>query len=293
MNLLIQYFAKQHTFVNILTFFVLVLGVISVLQVKREVFPSVSFDVVTVTTIFPNASADSVESLITNPLERKLKEVDGIKELTSMSIEGRSSIGVKLDPDQADVKEAEADIQDIVDAFKDLPEGAESPIVITLDSTKEPVIQLALSGNEDIATLRKIAKDLQRHIEKVPGVASVTFLGLPTYEMLVEVDPQKLVSYKLGINDIVNTLKRADINIPGGSIVLDGKSGGDKIAREFVIKTLSPVDSPDRIGNTVIKSNIAGTVIRIKDVAKTKLTFADQEQLYHGQRWTFHFAKYR
>ena len=278
MNKLIEYFAKQHTFVNILTTFVLVIGVISAFTIKREVFPNIQFDVINITTIYPNASAESVESLITTPLESDLLEVDGVKEMTSTSSEGKSVINLQLDPDQVSIDEAEADIQDIVDAFKDMPEGAEDPLVIAINTNTSPLIEIALASNDDIdeTELRYFAKKLKRNIEQVDGVASVKYKGLPDYELRVSVDPKKLEYFKISLKEIINAVKMANINSPGGSIILydNGKE------REFSIRTLSEFENEDILKELVLKSNIAEDFIKLKDVADIKLQFAEEDIYY-------------
>ena len=100
MNKLIDFFARQGILIDLITLFTFVIGLYSLFNIKREVFPNINFDVIVVTTFYSSASAESVEKLITNPLEQDLKEVNGIKKLTSISREGQSTIMLQLDPDQ-------------------------------------------------------------------------------------------------------------------------------------------------------------------------------------------------
>ena len=100
MNKLIAYFVDQGAFVNIITILVLVAGSYSLFNINREVFPNIQVDVITITTAFPGGAAESLERLITNPLEQDLRELDGIKKMNSFSVEGQSVIVLQLDPDQ-------------------------------------------------------------------------------------------------------------------------------------------------------------------------------------------------
>ena len=112
MNRLIAYFAQQSIFVNLITVFLVIFGIFSVAKIRREVFPNINFDIITVTTALPGASAESIERLITNRLEQDLREVDGIKKMTSVSADNQSVIVLQLDPDEVSDVKAERDIQD-------------------------------------------------------------------------------------------------------------------------------------------------------------------------------------
>ncbi|MFK7827793.1 MAG: efflux RND transporter permease subunit [Oligoflexales bacterium] len=276
MNKLIEYFAKQHTFVNLLTAFVMIAGIYSILKIRRESFPNVSFDMLTVTTIYPNASAESVESLITTPLESDLLEIEGVKEMTSVSVESRSVIVLKLDPDQVEVDEAEADVQDVVDKFKELPDAAEDPLVTATENKSMPLIEISLFSKLPLEELRKDVKLVKRKLERLSGVASVNYKGLPKYEIKVEAIPSKIRRYKVGLTEIVNALRGANIDVPAGNITFeeDGKK------RDFVLKTQIEAEDVDSIENVILRSTITEKFIRIKDVAKVSYGFADQDIWY-------------
>ena len=108
------------SFLNSLRFLVIGIGIASLFLIKREMFPNVQYDIITVYTYYPGAAPSEVEKLITNPLEQELKEVDGIKKMTSVSLEGVSGIIIQLDPDQTTQDEAKLDIQEIVDRTRGL-----------------------------------------------------------------------------------------------------------------------------------------------------------------------------
>lgn len=276
MNKLIEYFAKQHTFVNLLTAFVFIVGIYSTLKIRRESFPNVSFDMLTITTIYPNASAESVESLITTPLESDLLEIEGVKEMTSVSVESRSVIVLKLDPDQVEVAEAEADVQDVVDKFTDLPEAAEDPLVTATENKSMPLIEISLFSKLPLEELRKNVKQVKRKLERLDGVASVNYKGLPKYEIRVEAIPKKIREYKVGLTEIVNALRRANIDVPAGNISFEENGS----TREFVLKTRVEAEDVESIEDVILRSTITEKFIRIKDVAKVSYGFAEQDILY-------------
>ena len=183
MGWLIRFFVKQGVFAELLTVIVLVLGVGSVYLIQREAFPNVQYDAIMITTIYPGAAAEEVERLITNVLEQDLKEVDGIKRMQSVSTESRSLIFLQLDPDQTTEAEAKEDVQQVVDQFTGLPDGAERPMVAALETRQMPIMEVGLSGGANEMELRASAKALERVIEDIPEVAKVQFNGLRDLEI--------------------------------------------------------------------------------------------------------------
>ncbi|SMF07956.1 efflux RND transporter permease subunit [Pseudobacteriovorax antillogorgiicola] len=276
MNKLIDYFAKQGIFVDLITVFVFVAGVVSILSIKREVFPNISFDIITVVTPYPGASAESSERLLTNPLEQDLKEVDGIKKMTSISREGGSTIILQLDPDQTTADDAKEDIQEVVDAFTELPEDAEDPIVTVLENKTTPAIEIALSGNVSEDVLRSTAKFLEEELELLSDVAKIQFNGLRDYEVRVEAVPSKLRQYQVSLTDITNALARRNISTPGGTI--DGSEETE--FKEMIVRTIGEFEDASEVDETVIRTNVFADPIRIKDVAKVTTVFERVTRTY-------------
>jgi len=263
MNRLIEYFTKQGVFVDILTVAVIGIGIVSFFQVKREVFPNVTFDTIVVSTIYPGAAAETVEKLITNPLEQDLKELDGIKKLFSTSIDGRSSIVVQLDPDQTTEKEAKDDIDEIINRFSQ-PDGAEEPEAMVIESKQMPIIQVSIAGNLSDIELREIAKDLQEKLRDVKGVARVVYRGERKLEVKVEVDPRKLSRARLSLDDVVRALKQQNYAIPAGSLEASQINKGQF---ERVVRTSGEFENIDDVKKTVVRANEYGEMIQVGALA--------------------------
>jgi multidrug efflux pump subunit AcrB len=275
MNALIAYFARQHLFGNLLTVFVLIVGGASVLLIQREVFPNVSFDVISVNTIFPAASPEEVEKLITNPIEQDLQEVDGIKKLRSTSVEGRSYIIAQLDPDQTTEAKGKSDIQDIIDRWE-RPEGVDNPIVTSIESKQQPIIEVSIAADINELDLRTTAKWLERELESVHGVAKVVHRGLRDREIRVEINPRKLAQYRIAIDDVVSALKRQNVSIPAGTLEIAPRPGLPHGAKK-IVRTIGEFKNPQDVLDTVIRANDLGSPLRVKDVATAfyKLEKAD------------------
>lgn len=282
MKRLISYFAQQGIFVDLITLFVFVSGLSALVGIKREVFPNISFDIITITTVYPGASAETIEKLITNPMEQDLNEVDGIKKMTSTSREGASMILLQLDPDQTTVSEAKEDIKEVLDRQQDLPEDAEDPVLRVAESKLTPVLEIGLNGDVDETVLRKDAKFLEREIEKLREVAKVQFNGLRDYEIRVEANPAKLRQYSVSLSELMAALKRSNVSVPGGTIQASEING----FQETIVRTVGDFESEDDVANTVVRANVLAEPIRVKDVAQVSTDFEKETSIYrvNGER---------
>jgi multidrug efflux pump subunit AcrB len=142
MNSVIKYFLDKSIFLNLLTALILIIGVFKAITLNREAFPNINFDIVTVTTIYPGASAAEVEKLITKPIEDNIKAVDGIKEFRSGSIENRSGIVITIDPNVKNSQKVVDDIKSAVEKVEDLPDDSKKPLVQEITSARTPVIEV-------------------------------------------------------------------------------------------------------------------------------------------------------
>ena len=155
MKSLINFFARQGFLVGLTMIYVFLMGTYAAFSIKKEAFPNISFEVVSIYTLLPGASPSEIEKLITNPLEQDLIEISGIKEMKSTSIEHRSYINLIVDPDQATALEVKQDAQEIVERFTELPQDAEKPIVLELESKDQPIVELLLIGDKKKQTRKK------------------------------------------------------------------------------------------------------------------------------------------
>ncbi len=271
---IVEYFISKGIFVNLLTVLIILIGGYTALTMNREAFPNINFDVVSIVTVYPGASPNEVEKLVTNPIEESIKSVDGIKEYRSASIENRSGIIVTLDPDAQNTQNVIDEIKSAVDRTEDLPMDAEKPVVTEITSSRQPVIEVNISAasidGKDLMTekeLRTQAKLLEDALLEIPGVGRIVRRGWRDLEMSVNVNPTFLDLFSISTQQIINALKNQNINFPGGNISGNGK--------EKLIRTIGEFDTTDQISNVYIRSNDAGRSIRIGEVAKVKEDFAD------------------
>ena len=276
MKWLIDYFARQGIFSNIVTVFVFVLGISSLFTINREAFPNIKFDLITVSTLYPGASSEEVEKLVTNPLEQELRSVDGIKKLSSISIENRSSIVLQLDPDQTTEDVARRDIREALDRVTGLPDAIEDPVINVIDSKSTPTIEVALSGDLSEEKMRDQANFLEEKLENLPGVARIAKNGYRKREIKVEADIEKMQNYHISLQDLIGVLGVQNSSIPGGAI--KSKSTG----REVLIRTVGNFVDAQDVGETIIRSNALGQVVRVRDVAQVRPGFEESKVSYRS-----------
>ena len=277
MNKLIDFFAKQGIFVDLVSIFVFVIGVYSIFSIKREVFPNVTFDVITVVTPYPGAASEATERLVTNPLERGFKELNGIKKMTSVSREGASTIILQLDPDQVTSEEVKQDIDEIIDGIEDLPDDAEDPIVTVATTEQSPTIEISLSGS-DISeeVLRETAKLFEKELERLPDVAKVTFAGLRDYEVRVEADPKKLRRYEVSLTEVTQALRTRNVTTPGGTV----EASEANEYQEFIVRTIGEFENAEEVAATIIRANAFAKPIRVSDIATVTKEFENATRAY-------------
>jgi len=272
---IIEFFLRRSIFGNILTVILIGWGIYVGLTINREALPNIDFDIVLVTTVFPGASPEEVEKLITNPIEDQLKSVEGIKEIRSSSIENRSGITVIIDPDAKNPRKVVEDIRSAVDRVTDLPADVDRPLVLEITSSLTPVIEVSLFADEnkiDYRTLREQAEILENALKQIDGVARIDRRGWLNREYIVKLDPIKIKNNYVGIEEILAGLKQRNINFPGGEVIINGASQ--------VLRTVGELLEPKDIENFFIRSNELGQGIRIRDVGKVVDGFEEPLYIY-------------
>lgn len=264
-----RFSVNQSLFVNLISIIIVIIGIIVAVGLNKEVFPNVTFDRVTISTFYAGATPEDVEKLITVPIEKELKEVDGIKKINSSSAMGSSIIIVEIDPDEADKQKVVRDIQSAVDKVNDLPEDVEDPQVVEVTSKQFPIVEVSLSGDMPEEKLREYADILEEEFEDIKGVAKVVKDGYREREMQVLVDPEKLKEYYVSIDEIENALAARNVSMPAGKL--------DTPTTEFSIRTTGEFESADEVEDVIIRANDSGNWLRIRDVARVEDGFKDED----------------
>ena len=265
----VEFSIKQRVLVNMLTIGLFIAGVICVVNLRHEIFPSISTDIIVVTTIDSTLDApEDVEQLITIPIEDELRDVEEVKEIRSVSSPNLSIIYLLLYDNVKDIQKVVNDVRQKVDqAKRDLPKTAEAPVTIE-QKHPFPVIIAGMNylRGADKLKIKKLADRFENELKSIPGVSSVDIAGLSDREIWVEVDPYRARAFGVALQQINDAIKSKNLNIPGGKI--EGKNG------EMTIRVLNQINehSWDELSDVILKST-SGKLLRLRDVAEVYNTF--------------------
>ncbi|MFA4973677.1 MAG: efflux RND transporter permease subunit [bacterium] len=273
MRKIFEFSVRQRMFINLLTVFILAWGIAAMFSVKRDIFPNVNLDLVIVNASYPGSTPHEIEKLITIPIEKELKEVGDIKEMTSASIEGISTIVIEIEPDAESKDKVIDDIQRAVDRAEDLPaDMKEKPAVIELKMKDHPVIQISIAGDLPEAELIGHARKLETKVLDIADVARVERMGWRDQEIWVEVDPDKADEMYVGINQVVAALKGQNVSIPGGSLIMG--------AHESLLRTSGEFDSAEGVKPVILRANELGHWVQVQDIAAVSDNFEPHRLLH-------------
>ncbi|MFA6992402.1 MAG: efflux RND transporter permease subunit [Candidatus Gracilibacteria bacterium] len=246
-------------------------GLFSYMTMPREIQPEINLYYVGVSSYLPGANSTDTESLITEPLEKEVGTVSGIKTMSSTSSGGASVIFLEFET-SVDFAEAVQSVKDAVDRVKgELPEDAIDPMVAKFESNEFSIITYSLVGNLPVSELTKIAEETSKELEKVSGVSSANLIGSQDEQVQVILDPQKLETYGLDIQTITTLIKLSNTNMPLGVIPMDELSYSIRIDNRYQnmedLRNLPLITFPD------------GTPLLLKDVATVKKGYPEQPVL--------------
>lgn len=254
--------------VVVLSVILLVFGVYCYIKLPRESAPDITIPNVFVSTDYKGVSSSDIETSITIPIEKKLKGLDRVKKIHSISSEGLSMINVEFIPG-TDIDEVLQKVKDKVDeAKKDLPADLEDdPSVFEVNFSEMPIIVYSLSGTCGLTCLKKIADDLEEDIESIPGILEAEVTGGLEREIKIEVDPDKLAYYRIPITAFQRVVSSENQNTSGGAITLGDGRYQLRVPGEFTL--------PEEILGLVINAT-DGRPVYLKDLARVSDGFKDE-----------------
>jgi len=258
--------------IYVATVIICLAGIMTYNSLPKENFPEVVFPQIYVATVFPGASPEDVENLVTKQIEKQVKSIAGIKKITSNSVQDFSNVIIEFETD-VEVKEAKREVKEAVDKAKtDLPPVPTSlpdePQVIDIDISEVPIMNVNLSGDYDLQTLKKYADQMQDRIEALTEIRRVDIVGALDREIQINVDMFKLAVAGVSLDDITNSIGFENKIISGGELSVDGMKRSLSVNGEYT--------NAEQIANTVIGS-IKGGKIYLKDVATVIDSHKEQE----------------
>jgi hydrophobic/amphiphilic exporter-1 (mainly G- bacteria), HAE1 family len=259
---------------------VIVMSLISRARMPIDLYPKVDFPYMMITTIYPGAGPEEVETQVSKQLEDAVASVSGVKEIMSRSQESLSVVGIEFELG-TNLDSASADVRARVDAARSaLPRDARIPVIQKLDVGAIPVLWLGMSSERPSRELRELADDvISDRLSRLAGVAAVTISGGEEREIQVNVDKHRLDAYGISILQVSQALSAGNLNLPGGRITEGG--------REYSIRAVGEFDSIDDIRN--LRIGLPGgteglNILTIGDIAEVKDTSADREIITRLQK---------
>lgn len=258
---------KKSTTVFVLSLFVVIIGLFSYFSMPREAAPDIKIPFMIVTTIYPGVAPSDIENLITRRIEKELKGLSGVKEINSSSSESFSIISIEFEPD-VNLDTALQKVKDKVDrARPDLPIDAEDPVVTEVNISNFPIMTVNLTADYDLVKLRKVAKDLADEFITIPGVLDAIVSGDLEHEVQINIDPNRLKDYNLGLNDVTKTIQNEHLTMPAGTMNI-GDYG-------YTVRIPGELKDPGGFQNLVVTATKDGPVF-IRDIADVRYGFKDR-----------------
>ncbi|HEX3009073.1 MAG TPA: efflux RND transporter permease subunit, partial [Bacteroidales bacterium] len=258
------------TSIYVLAIIISIFGIYSYNSVPKEQYPEIVIPQILINTFYPGTSPADIENLITKPIEKNIKSISGVKNITSSSVQDFSTIVVEFQTD-VEVDDAKQKVKDAVDKTKtDLPmdDIKMGPDVQDIDLSQIPIMYINLSGKYTLDKLKKYAELMQDRIEGLKEITRVDIIGALDREIQVNVDMYKLQAASLSFNDVTQMIASENVTVSSGGIDMKGMRRSVRVVGEFKdVETLK---------NLVVSSS-RGAKIYLKDVAEVKDTYAEQE----------------
>lgn len=257
------------TSIYVLIFIISAFGLINYFTIPKEQFPEIVIPQIIVSTYYPGTSPTDIENLITRPLEKNMKSINGVKKITSKSIQDFSIIIVEFNTDVvvADAKQKVKDARD--KTKKDLPNDLKTdPEVKEVDFSEFPIMVLNISGDYDLGKLKRYGEMLKDKIEAFPEITRVDIVGALDREIQVDVDMYRMQAAKVTFGQIYSAIQSENLTMSGGSIDMQGMTRSIRVVGEF--KTI------DQIKNIILTSS-SGAIVTLKDIAEIKDSYKEQE----------------
>lgn len=264
--------------VYIVTFLIVVTGLIAYVTMPREDFPEIIENKVYISSVFPGNSAEDVEKLITKPLEKEIKNISGVDKVTSSSFQDYGMIVVEFS-DKVTIEEAKQKVKDKVDNVKadtdwpNLDNGSKvEPNVFELNISEEvPILNINLQGDYTTQQLKAYGEKLQDDIEEIAEVKKVDILGVDDKEVEIAVDIFKMTGAQVSFDDIQNAVKYENMTLSGGNLISQGSRNNIRIVGE--------IKDPKELENVIVKSY--GGTVYLKDIAK--VSFKEKEKTTYAR----------
>lgn len=269
MKKIIVRFVEFPIYANLIIFFVLLVGILSLLSLNKAFFPERESRYINVSVFYPGASPVEMEEGVTSRIEEAIRGLVGIKEINSTSVENSARVSIET-TGEYDINEVLIEVKNAVDGISSLPSAAERPIVAKQRS-RAPGLFIAVVPDDnskvDLLTLKEYAQEVEEDFLASGIISQISIGGYPDVELSVEIKEEELLRYNITFDEIINAIQSNNQDVSGGEIKSDEE--------ELLVRLRSRSSDPDKIGNIILRGSTEGAYIRIRDVAVVKKKFAD------------------
>ena len=262
---------RRPVFATVLSLLVVLVGLVGYQRLSVREYPNIDPPVVTVQTSYPGASAEIIESQVTNVLEDSLAGIEGIDYMTSISREETSQITVTFRLDR-DPDAAAADVRDRVSRVRGrLPDDVEDSVIQKVEADAQPIIYLAFFSDRHspLEVSDYADRYVKDRLQTLPGVAEVRIFGERRYAMRLWLDPARLAAFDMTTQEVEAALRRQNVEIPAGRI--------ESADREFTVLAETDLRTPEQFDNLILR-DAQGYLVRLADVGKAELGAADERR---------------
>ena len=264
------FFLRKQEFSWLVILTLVAMGVYTLIAIPKEASPEVIVPVGIVTTVYPGASARDIEELITNRLEDAIENVDDIKEITSTSRDGVSSITAEFNA-SANIDDSIQALKDAIDTAKaELPRDAEDPIVSEVNFADQPIFVISISSDATPSDFTTLSETISDEFKDVLGVSRVDVQGVRPRQVQVVIPPERLTAFGVTLNDVTGALAQSNNGFPVGAIT----AGGVEYSVRLEGKLLTAKD----VENVIVTTK-AGTPVYLSDVATVVETVDEASSL--------------
>ncbi|MEO5984465.1 MAG: efflux RND transporter permease subunit, partial [Ferruginibacter sp.] len=256
---------RRPVFAIVMNLAIVIFGVIGFKFLGIRDYPAIDPPNISVSTSYAGANADIIESQITEPLEKAINGIAGIKNITSSSNQGRSNINVEFEL-SVDLEAAANDVRDKVgQAVRSLPQDLDAPPVVSkADASADPILSMTVQSDtrNQLEVTEYANNNIVERLQTIQGVSTINMWGEKRYAMRIWFDPQKLSAYNLTALDVQTALQRESVELPSGKV--EGN------ATELTVRTFGRLNTEDEFNNVIVK-NVNGVDIRLKDIGEAVL----------------------
>lgn len=264
---------RRPVFAIVLNLAIILFGIIGYKFLGVRDYPAIDPPNISVGTSYSGANSDIIESQITEPLEKAINGVPGVKNITSSSSQGRSSINVEFELGE-DLETAANDVRDKVSqAVRQLPQDIDAPPVVSkADASAQPIIAMTVQSDtrNQLQVTEYATNNIVERLQTIPGVSSISIWGEKRYAMRIWFNPDKLNAYNITTEDVQKALQTQSVELPSGK--LSGTS------TELSIRTFGRLYTEDDFNNLIIK-NVDGVNIKLKDIGEAVLGPENEESV--------------